>query len=77
MKVKVNHSAVLKLDGVSSGSYLDVLKGTTVSDLLSKCNVKEQHKRYILIFVNGKRREPSHVLQDDEQLSLYLPIGGG
>ncbi len=77
MKVRLNYAAVLKLERVSSGSALDLSEGTTVSQLLSDCNVKEEHKRYILVFVDEKKRDLNHVLRDGEELSLYLPIGGG
>ena len=77
MKVKVNYAAVLKLEKISSGGTVDLSTGTTVSQLLSDCNVKEEHKKYILIFVDEKKRDIHHVLKDGEVLSLYLPVGGG
>jgi len=77
MKVTLNYAAVLKLEKVSSGSTVDLCEGTTVSQLLSDCRIKEEHKRYILVFVDEKKRDLNYVLRDGEELNLYLPIGGG
>lgn len=77
MKVMLNYAAVLKLERVNSGSTVDLTEGTTVSQFLSDCNVKEEHKRHILVFVDEKKQDLHHVLRDGEELSLYLPIGGG
>ena len=77
MKVKLSYAAILKLERASSGSTVDLSEGTSVSQFLSDCNVKEEHKRYILVFVDEKKRDLNHVLRDGEELSLYLPIGGG
>jgi molybdopterin converting factor small subunit len=77
MKVTLNYAAVLKLEKVNSGSTVDLSEGTTVSQLLSDCCIKEEHKRYILVFVDEKKRDLNYVLRDGEQLNLYMPIGGG
>ncbi len=77
MKVTLNYAAVLKLEKVNSGSTVDLSEGTTVSQLLSDCRIKEEHKRYILVFVDEKKRDLNYVLRDGEQLNLYMPIGGG
>lgn len=77
MKVTLNYAAVLKLEKVNSGSTVDLSEGTTVSQLLSDCSIKEEHKRYILVFVDEKKRDLDYVLRDGEELNLYMPIGGG
>ncbi len=77
MKVTLNYAAVLKLEKVSSGSTVDLSEGTTVSQLLSDYRIKEEHKRYILVFVDEKKRDLNYVLRDGEELNLYIPIGGG
>ena len=77
MKVTLNYAAVLKLEKVNSGSTVDLSEGTTVSQLLSDCGIKEEHKRYILVFVDEKKRDLDYVLRDGEELNLYMPIGGG
>ena len=73
----MNYAAVLKLAEISNGGTLDLPEGMTVSELLSDCSVKEEHKKYILVFVDEKKRDIHHILKDGEVLSLYLPVGGG
>ncbi len=77
MKITLHYSAILKIDNLKNESSIDIESGTTVSDLLTMCNVKEEHQKYIRIYVNGKKNILSYILQENDQLFLALPIGGG
>ena len=77
MKIRIKYTAILKIDNVQNGSELNVARGTTTSKLLSECNVKADHKRYIHIYVNGEKKSLSYTLQEGDKLYLALPIGGG
>jgi hypothetical protein len=77
MRIKVNYAAVLKLTRIRTGETVDLPEGTTVSQLLSDSSVKEEHKKFIQVFVDEKKRDIHHILKDGEVLSLYLPVGGG
>jgi molybdopterin converting factor small subunit len=77
MKVLVKYSAVLNLENVDNGGHIEISQGTTIAELLSRCNVREEQQKYILIFVNEEKKGLDYILQDKDQLNLYLPIGGG
>lgn len=77
MKVKINHTAHLKLAGIEPGHTASVESGTSVSELLRKAGVQETHLQFITPYVNGKEVRIHHVLQDGDELKLFLPVGGG
>lgn len=77
MKVWVRYSAVLNIEDVKNGNPVEVSPGTSITQLLIRCKVKEEHHRYLLVYVNGEKRGLSYVLRDNDQLQLFLPTGGG
>jgi hypothetical protein len=77
MKITVHFPAVMRIDGIQSGKGIDVEEHISIEDLLRSFNVREEHLRFILAYVNGERQGLSHTLRPDDVLKLYLPIGGG
>ncbi|HUV08226.1 MAG TPA: hypothetical protein VMX75_10885 [Spirochaetia bacterium] len=77
MNIKISYSAVLHIEGLTNGSILETRDGTSISGLLALFNVKEEHQRTITALVNGRQRGLSHILEDNDDLNLLLPIGGG
>ncbi|MGD9872787.1 MAG: MoaD/ThiS family protein [Kiritimatiellia bacterium] len=77
MKVTVNHTAHLKLTGIEPGKSAEIETGASIADLLRKCGVQESHLQFVTPYVNGKEVRIHHVLQDGDELKLFLPVGGG
>ena len=77
MKVTINHTAHLKLAGIEPGHMASVEPGTSVADLLRKAGMQETHLQFVTPYVNGKEVRIHHVLQDEDELKLFLPVGGG
>ncbi len=57
------------------GIALHVPAGTTVGQVIEDLGLPAQE--VTLIMVNGRRQEADFVLQGDERLGLFPPIGGG
>lgn len=57
------------------GISLEVDPGTPVAQVISQLGLPAQEVR--LIWVDGRRREADFVLQGNERLGLFPPIGGG
>jgi sulfur-carrier protein len=57
------------------GISLEVAPGTTVAQILPILGVPPQE--VTLLFVDGRRRELDFVLQGNERVALFPPIGGG
>jgi molybdopterin synthase sulfur carrier subunit len=57
------------------GISMEVGAGTTVAQIIAALGVPAQEVS--LLMVDGRRREPDFVLQGNERLALFPPIGGG
>ena len=77
MKIKVSYVGFLKLEGIKNKSIVQIDEESTVLDLLTRCNVRQSHQRFIVPIVNGKQKDLSYVLKPDDDLFLQLPMGGG
>jgi len=77
MNIIIHYPAAMRIDSVKSGSSMDIPQGTNIEALLKSCNVKKEHIKYILAYVNSEKRGMSHIPRHNDELKLYLPIGGG
>ncbi len=57
------------------GISLEVEPGTRVDQILAKLGVPAEE--VALLMVDGRRRELDFVLQGNERVALFPPIGGG
>ena len=51
--------------------------GSSIGDVLTLLGIKQEHKKYIITIVNDIKEKQTYILQDNDHLSLFLPIGGG
>ncbi len=57
------------------GTSLEVAPGTTVFQVMELLHLPVQE--VTLIMVDGRRQEADYVIQGNERLGLFPPIGGG
>ncbi len=57
------------------GITLEAAPGTTVAQILTALGIPAQE--VTLAMVDGRRRELDYVLEGNERLALFPPIGGG
>ena len=77
MLVKLNYTGYLKFEGVATGTVLELDEGTTVADLLTRYEVDREKQRFLRIFANDEKADPSYVLKDGDELTVIMQIGGG
>ena len=77
MKIRLHYPALMEIDRVKSGSDVEVHDSATIEELLGSLALSKKHMRYILSYVNGERKGMSHRLCHNDELKLYLPVGGG
>jgi len=75
--ITVEHSAVLKQKNIQNRGEMEVPEDITIAALLKRLGIQAGQHKYLLTYVNGKKRGLSHNLQDGDALQLFLPIGGG
>jgi hypothetical protein len=77
MQVTVEYMGFFKIDGVPSGSEVEVEEGTSIDRLLDRLMVKKEHRTYLRPIVAGERKPFSYQLKEGDDLFLYFPVGGG
>lgn len=59
----------------ASADNFPVEPGIKVNDMLRRLGVPENEVK--LIFINGKKGEPTSTLQGGERVGIFPPVGGG
>lgn len=57
------------------GLTLELPPGAPASEIIQKIGLPPEE--VTLIMVNGRRQQPDFILQGDERVGLFPPIGGG
>jgi sulfur carrier protein ThiS len=77
IKVKLTFNGVIDIKNIKNNSFLDIVHGTSIGDVLVDLGIRKEHKRFIITIVNDKKQPQTYVLNDGDHLSLFLPVGGG
>ena len=77
VSIILKHSPILKLKNFPQKGRVEVPEGTTVGVLLERIGIPSKHHRYLLVYANGCKRGLDYGLQQDDEVQLFLPIGGG
>jgi molybdopterin converting factor small subunit len=77
MKINVKFLGLLKLEGIKSGSDIEISDGTTVSEFMNRYVAKKEHHRFIIVMTNEKKVDLSYELKQNDAVSLFLPFGAG
>jgi len=77
MEIKLSYVGWLKLEGVKSGSTVQVQDGSTIRQVMSRYKIPDNQQKFITPFVNNEERDPGYVLRDQDELSLQFNPGGG
>ncbi len=79
MALQIFHNATLRQYVAGYNPYhgisLEIAPGTPVSQVIHRLGLPA--REVTLIMVDGRRQEADFVLQGDERLGLFPPIGGG
>jgi len=77
VSITLKHSPILKVRDFAREGRVEVPEGTTVEALLERIGIHSNHHRYLLVYANGCKRGLDYALQQDDQVQVFLPIGGG
>jgi sulfur carrier protein ThiS len=77
MRVSVHLHGILRdqLPPAARGrTTLELPDAATVGDLLATLGIE----RHVMVSINGRTRvSTEHILQEDDQVMIYTPVGGG
>jgi molybdopterin converting factor small subunit len=59
----------------SEGTIIKINEGTSIDDLVEKYNIPRDIK--LIIIVNGIKKDESYVINDNDRIGIFPPVGGG
>lgn len=77
IKITVHFTWLVDVKNIVSRSVISIPAGSNLSALLSVLGIREQHKRYIIAMINGKKETMFYSLKEKDEVKLFLPVGGG
>jgi molybdopterin synthase sulfur carrier subunit len=77
VSVKLFATLVEYVPGIEPGASfkVEIPDGSSLSDLMNQLNLPEREAK--IIFVNGYKQSPDYQLQDNDEVGVFPPIGGG
>ena len=77
LSVTIRFTGLVDVKKVVSGDSIEIPEGTDLSKLLSILGIIEQHKKYIIVMVRGRKENLDYKLKNNDDVNLFLPVGGG
>jgi len=77
MKIRIEFVAYLYLKGIDNKSWVEIDEPMSVSQFLINNKINQQQQKFIIPTVNKKQEKLTYILKDNDELFLYLPVGGG
>ena len=74
MQIKVRLFATLR-ENREKEMIMDLAQGATPKDIIERLNILE--KEAAIILVNGRGAKLDKVLEDNDTVSIFPPVGGG
>ncbi len=77
IRVKLFASLAAMVPGATAGVPMDVELpfGSDLRDLASRLHLPEREQK--LVFVNGRAESLDRALQEDDEVGIFPPVGGG
>jgi hypothetical protein len=77
INIRLSYTGVIDIKNVSNSSIIKIYTDSSIDEVLSMLGIRKGHKKYIISMVNDEKQKSTYILQDNDHLSLFLPIGGG
>jgi sulfur carrier protein ThiS len=75
--IQIKYVGKSEVFGLENGELLQIEEGTTISDVLDVAKVQKAFHKLVVPQVNGEHQKITYVLQANDELDFFLPIGGG
>ncbi|OGO78298.1 MAG: molybdopterin synthase sulfur carrier subunit [Clostridiales bacterium GWB2_37_7] len=74
MQIKVKLFATLR-ENREKEMMMDLVQGATPKDIIERLNIRAEEAAIIMI--NGRGANSDQVLEDNDTVSIFPPVGGG
>ena len=77
IKIKVKVSNALFSSVSSNNSQIEIEDRTTIDELLKQLGFDEEEIQYLMLIVNGSLIQNNYQLEDNDEIFITWPFGGG
>ncbi|MDP7423506.1 MAG: MoaD/ThiS family protein [bacterium] len=77
MNISIELTGVLRHSELGRNFTADFEEKATVISVLNYLQYPVEHHKFISTFVNGKQVDSDFLLTNNDQVKLFLPVGGG
>jgi len=77
MKISLIFTGHFAFEDVKSGDTIALEPGTTVSQFLTAKGIRNAHQRFVIPIINGEEKSLKHIIEEGDEVRLFLPVGGG
>lgn len=77
IKVQIYFTGLIDIKNLASGDYITLKENSSLSDLFSQIGIRQEHKKYIIAMINEKKEFLHYIIKNNDQIKLFLPVGGG
>lgn len=76
-KVFVEYTGVICSHSGKKQEWVEISNDATVETLLNDLGYRKEHQKFIIVTVNGDKKNLEDRLDEGVAVSLFLPAGGG
>ncbi len=77
MKIKIEFVGFLNIKSVKNNTWINVENSLSISQLLINHGIPKLNQKFIFATISKISQPLTYILQDKDELFLYLPVGGG
>jgi sulfur carrier protein ThiS len=77
IEITVSFAGTIYIEKLERGGKVQVKNGTSIFVFLLEKGLNEQHLKLIIPVVNGDEKPLSYILQHNDKLNIFMPVGGG
>jgi len=76
-EISVSFAGTIYIKGLMSGEKVEIEHNTSISAFLLSKGLAPHHLKLVIPVVNGEEQPLDYILQDNDKLNLFMPVGGG
>lgn len=75
--VKVFYTGNIDVKNIEDGESFQIERGADIDALYQNLGIIKEHRRFIITMVNGNKEPLDYVLNDKDEVRMFLLVGGG
>jgi sulfur carrier protein ThiS len=77
VQIRIAYAVGIEVKGIDGEGFLEVKENTTVKKLLKRLDLEKGQRKHLPVIVNGRLVKRSYRLQEEDEVTFFLPAAGG